>query len=221
MRTCDNCFSGHYNLSDRGEEMFCDESEYMEEETNPNDICEYHRYYPGIEEEKNIVLYDEKYLGPGFLIIKLKGGKVNKFIKFYINNESGFPGFSIRAFSKDLNNSEIEFDFRDIEDFENDLFETITKLCYRLSNRRTVNIDINSHGNNYFELTTNGKVTKWIFKKDIYGDNTALVDPIDIFIGDDYTCLNYEVFYELYNALLKQDIKKTTNDDIKEMIIVK
>lgn len=215
MRTCDNCFSGHYNLSDRGEEMFCDESEYMEEKTNPNDICEYHRFYPGMEEEKNIVLYDENYLGPGFLIVKLKDNKVIKFIKLYMINEAGFPNFAIRAFSKDLNNCEIEFDFRDLEDFDNGLFKTVTQLCYKLSNKPIVNIDKSSHGENSFELTTNGRVTKWTFKKDIYGDNTRLKDGVDIYIGDDCTCPNYDAICDFYNALCKLDIKKTTTDDIK------
>ena len=77
MRNCGNCYNGHYNLSERGEEMYCDESEFMEEDVKENDCCIDHRYYPGMEESRYYLFYDASYMGPGYLIASIGDGKVN------------------------------------------------------------------------------------------------------------------------------------------------
>ena len=225
MRKCDNCYNGHYNLSERGEEMFCDETEYIEEETKPDDTCEYHRFIPGLEEEKNYVYFDDKYLGPGYLIVKIKNDVVYKFIKLWISNTEGFPNFSLRIYEKDKQDNPdddfntVEFDFRDLEDDENGLFDAFTELCQDLSGARIYSLDMVNHARNNFSMTSNLKVTKLIANKDIYYGEQHPTDFIDIAIGDDCTCEKYEAFLKLYKTLSKLDIKATTNVDVKNLLL--
>ena len=49
-RCCDNCFHGHYNLSERGEEIYCTENGYSKELVTPEYVCESHEYIQGYEE---------------------------------------------------------------------------------------------------------------------------------------------------------------------------
>ena len=83
MRTCENCYYGSFNLSERGEELYCAEPGFPEEPVDTSDCCDDHIYYPGTEEENNCVFYDESYIAPGFLIVNYKAGKMSKFLKFY------------------------------------------------------------------------------------------------------------------------------------------
>ncbi len=50
-KCCGNCFHGHYNLSERGEELYCTENGYSEVDVDPNYCCEEHIFEEGYEEE--------------------------------------------------------------------------------------------------------------------------------------------------------------------------
>ena len=224
MRKCNNCYNGHYNLSERGEEMYCDETEFMEEVTNSESTCEYHRYIPGFEEEKNYVFFDDKYLGPGYLIVKIKNDIVQKFIKLWISSTDGFPNFSLRVYEKDKKDNPdddfntVEFDFRDLEDDENGLFQAFTNFYHDLSGTSIYSLDMVNHARNNFSMISNLKVTKLIANKDIYYGEQHPTDFIDIAIGDDCTCPKYYAFLKLYQKLSKLDIKSTSNEDIQKLL---
>ena len=51
IKCCGNCFHGHYNLSERGEELYCTENGYSEVDVDPNYCCEEHQFEEGYEED--------------------------------------------------------------------------------------------------------------------------------------------------------------------------
>lgn len=225
MRTCGNCYNGHYNLSDRGEELFCDESGFMEEDVREEGSCEYHRYYPGTEEEKNYVFYDESYIAPGYLIVNIKDGKMDKFLKFYNASQDGLPLLGVRAYStsakEDLDEdfSSIDFSFRDLEDDENGLFRLFSRLCDDLSGKRIFTIDSCAQGKNNLKLDSNTRVTKLTLYKDTYHGTQHPCDFIDILMGNEYTCDAYDATIKFWQELSKICIKKISSDEVKKLIL--
>lgn len=227
MRNCDNCYNGHYNLSEIGEEMFCDESEFMEEEVKEDGSCEYHRYYPGTEEERNHIFYDDSFIAPGYLIVNVKYGKVNKFLKFYNASQDGFPLLGVRAYSIDATEnpnedfSSIDFSFRDIEDDENGLYNLFYELCNNLSGERIFAIDSFAQGRNNLKLDSNTKVTIITLYKDTYHGMQHPCDFIDILMGDEYTCDDFDSIFKFWSGLSKICTKKISSDEVKKMILTK
>ena len=226
MRNCGNCYNGHYNLSDRGEELFCDESGFMEETVKEKSSCEYHRYYPGLEEEKNYLFYDESYLAPGYLIVNIKNGKMNKFLKICNVSENGFPLFDIRAYSskiKEDSNEEfckIAFTFRDLEDDENGLYKCFTNLHYSLLGKGIFSLAPSSEGNSNFKLDSNLRVTTMTISKDIFKGNQHPTDYIDILVGDETTCDNYQALLKFYQDLSAVCVNKLSHEETKKLILI-
>lgn len=227
MRNCGNCYNGHYNLSDRGEELYCDESGFMEVDVKEEENCEYHRYYPGTEEEKNYVFYDESFIAPGYLIVNIKNGKMDKFLKFYNASQDGFPLLGVRAYSKsakedpDEDFSSIDFSFRDLEDDENGLFKLFTNLWYDLVGERIFAIDSFAQGKNNLKLDSNSRVTKITLYKDTYHGTQHPCDYIDILMGDEYTCDDYDSIIKFWQGLSKICTKKISSDEVKKLILTK
>ena len=228
MRKCGNCYYGHFNLSERGEEMFCTESGFMEEWVDENSCCDSHIFETGYENEKNYLLYDDEYLGPGYFIINKKNNEINKFLKIYIMNSfGGFPSFGLRAFCIDAEDkaemkfNNIEFTFRNLEDDDNGLFEIFTNLCYNLNGSIVPTIDQKGQGENNFKLETDSKITRLIISKDVYKGDQHPTDFIDINIGDDYSCQNYEAIMELYNRLVSLNPLSIKKQDIKQLVKLK
>ncbi len=227
MRNCRNCYNGHYNLSDRGEELYCDESEFMEEQVEEENNCEYHRYYPGTEEEKNYVFYDETYIAPGYLIVNVKNGKMDKFLKFYNASQDGFPLLGVRAYSTSAKEdpeedfSSIDFSFRDLEDNENGLFKLFSGLCNDLSGERIFAIDSFAQGKNNLKLDSNLRVTRITLYKDTYHGTQQPCDYIDILMGDEYTCDDYDSIIKFWQGLSKISVKKISSEEVKKLILTK
>lgn len=227
MRKCGNCYNGHYNLSNRGEEMYCDESEFMDEDTEEEKCCEYHRYYPGLEEEKNYLFYDEAYLAPGYLIVNMKNGQMNKFLKICNVSENGFPLFDIRAYSSELKEdsnerfSKIDFTFRDLEDEDNGLYKCFKKLYYGLLGKSVNSVAPVSEGNSNFKLDFNSRVTTMTISKDIYKGLQHPTDYIDILVGDEVTCDNYQAMLKFYQELSAICVNKLSCEEVKELLLIK
>ena len=227
MRCCGNCYNGHYNLSERGEELFCDETGFMEEEVEADFCCEYHRYYPGMEEEKNYIFYDESYLGPGYLIVNIKDGKMSKFLKVYNASENESPLFGIRAYSTDAKEdpneefSSIDFSFRDIEDDRNGLFKLFIDLISNLSENRIFTIDSFSQGKNNIELDYNPKIAKITLNKDTYHGTQHPCNYIDVLIGDEYTCNDYDAIIKFWQRLSEINPKELSSDEVNKLILTK
>lgn len=224
MRNCDNCYNGHYNLSDRGEELFCDESEFTEELVDSDGVCEYHRYYPGMEEEKNYVFYDEHYLGPGYLIVNVKNGSISKFFKIYDASSNGVPNIGIRAYSKDSTEnpeekfSSIDFSFRDIEDCDNGLFKLFSSLCYEVTSDRLFTVDSQVQGYNHLKIDSNLKVVNVTLCKDTFNGTQHPCDYIDVLLGDAYTCEDFEAINKLYCGLSEICMRSLSSNDVKKML---
>ena len=225
MRNCGNCYNGHYNLSDRGEEMYCDESGFIEEAVKEENYCEYHRYYPGMEDEKNYIFYDDSYIAPGYLIVNIRSGKINKFLKFYNASQDGFPLISVRAYSTSLKEnpneefSSMDFSFRDLEDYENGLFKLFSNLSFDLLGKRVFSSNPFEQGKNNLKLESNSKVTKITLYKDTYHGTQHPSDFIDILIGDEYTCDDYNSIIKFWDDLSKICVKKISYNEVKKLIL--
>lgn len=174
--------------------------------------------------EKNYVLYDDKYLGPGYFIINEVDDKIIKFIKIYTINNDGFPYYCLRAFgvdAKDNPNTDytnIEFTFRSAEDYDNGLYNIFIELVRNVKGNITT-IDEHYEGNNNISFSLSDKGTvRMVVSKDIWKGKQHPTDFIDINIGDNYTCVNYEVVNKFYNSLLELSCNKTNNNDIKRIL---
>ena len=62
-KCCGNCFHGHYNLSERGEELYCTENGYSEVDVDPNYRCKEHVFEEGYEEDILRLFEIKKLLG--------------------------------------------------------------------------------------------------------------------------------------------------------------
>lgn len=227
MRCCENCYNGHYNLSERGEELVCDNNEFQEEYVREEHVCDCHRFISGMENEKNYLFYDENYIAPGYLIIHKVDNEITKFFKIYITNNNGFPSFSVSAFSiesKDKPEQEfntITFDFRDIEDDTNGLYKVFTDLCYKLSSKKIFSIDKILHGSNNFSLEENGNITSIIFCKDVWNGRQHPTDFASVDVGDNYICEEYEIISKFYKDLSLLPATKLEESDIKKMLLIR
>lgn len=228
MRNCDNCIYSSYGLdcNDGTETLYCGVYDY-ENEVIPNDTCGEHQFIEGLSNEKNYVLYDDKYLGEGYFIINEVDDKIVKFIKIYTINNDGFPHYALRAFgveSKDNPDNDytnIEFTFRNTEDFDNGLYNVFLDLA-KNTNCNILSIDECYEGKNNisFSLNDNG-IVRMIVSKDIWRGKQHPTDFIDINIGDNYTCEYYEVINKFYNMLAELSCNKTKNNVIKKILELK
>lgn len=228
MRKCDNCIYGSYGLdcNNGTETLYCGIYGY-ESDVIPNGLCPEHQFIEGLSNEKNYILYDDKYLGKGYFIINEVNNKIKKFIKIYTINDNGFPHYCLRGYgmeSRDNPESDytnIEFVFRSMEDYDNGLYNTFLELV------RNINCDIFSidelkEGKNNISFILNDKgIIRVVISKDIWRGSQHPTDFIDINIGDNYTCVNYEAINKFYNKLEKLSFKKTSNNDIKRILELK
>ena len=88
MKSCNNC---KWCLNSKDKDGNC----VIGSEPNENNYCDNHRYIEG--KINTYVLYDNKYLGPGYFIITEYDNDIVKFIKIYNNNYYGLPSYSIRG----------------------------------------------------------------------------------------------------------------------------
>lgn len=226
MRKCSNCYNGHYNLSERGEELYCDEIEFVEELVKDDDCCEDHIYIPGMEEEKNYIVYDESYIAPGYMIVNIKDGKICKFLKIYTIRGKELPFFGISAYSSEAvvtpggRSMSMDFSFRDIEDYENGLYNCFCDLADDLLDEKILSIDSTTQGRSSIKVDVKYRVTKLILSKYIT-KNSSSIDFIDISIGNNKNCINYDIVMKLYIALSKMCTDEVKFDDNKKLVLTK
>lgn len=189
-------------------------------------VCGQHQFINGCEKEKYYLLYDESYLGQGYFIVHKVDNKITKFMKIYIMNDNGFPNYGLRAFSidgKDDPNCEfnsIEFVFRGIVNFDNGLFDILSKLGNEIEGKIET-IDSIQQGRNNFSLSLNEDVIRFIVSKDVYCGKQHPTDFIDINLGDNYTCQNYEAINSFYNSLVELCSQIAREKDIKKLTMLK
>jgi len=174
--------------------------------------------------EKNYALYDDKYLGEGYFIINEIDDKIIKFIKIYTINNKGFPHYCLRAFgvdAKDTSDSDytnIEFVFMSMEDFDNGLYNVFLELARSVRGNITT-IDEHYEGKNNISFSLDDKgIVRMIVSKDIWRGKQHPTDFIDINVGDNYTCTNYEVINRFYNSLSVLCNNKTNTSDITKIL---
>ena len=177
--------------------------------------------------EKNYVLYDDKYLGEGYFIINEEDDKIIKFIKIYTINNDGFPNYCLRAFgidakdNPDTDYTNIEFTFRNMEDLDNGLYNMFLELAKNVRGNITT-IDEHYDGKNNISFSLDDKgIVRMIVSKDIWNGKQHPNDFIDINIGDNYSCINYEAINKFYNMLSELSCNKTKNNDIKRILELK
>lgn len=228
MRCCDNCIYGSYGLDcNTGiESLYCGIYNY-EYEVLPSEVCKEHQYIEGLSNEKNYILYDDKYLGEGYFIINEVDDKIVKFIKIYIINNDGFSHYALRAFgvngkdNPDNNYTNIEFAFRSTEYFDNGLYNIFLELAKSVRSNIT-SIDEHYEGKNNISFSLEDKdIVRVIASKDIYRGKQHPTDYIDINVGNNYTCTNYEVINKFYNMLSELYCNKSKNSDIKRILELK
>lgn len=228
MRCCDNCIYGSYGLDcNTGiETLYCGIYGY-ESDVMPEDLCPEHQFIEGYSNEKNYILYDENYLGEGYFIINEVDDKIIKFIKIYTINNNGFPNYSLRAFgvdSKDNPNSNytnIEFTFRKAEDFDNGLYNMFLEFAKNVKGQITT-LDEHYEGKNNIFLSIGDKgIIRLIVSKDIWRGKQHPTDYIDINVGDNYTCVNYNAINKFYNMLSELSCNKAKENDIKRILELK
>jgi len=177
--------------------------------------------------EKNYVLYDDKYLGEGYFIINEVDDKIVKFIKIYTINNDGFSNYCLRAFdvnakdNSDSDHTNIEFTFRSTEDYDNVLYNIFLELARNVNGNITT-IDERYEGKNNisFSLSDKGIIRMYV-AKDIWNGRQHPTDFVDINVGDNYTCVNYETINKFYNMLSELSCNKTKSNDIKKILELK
>ena len=227
MRKCDNCNNGSYGLDCNSgvETLYCRESEY-EFEVEPNGLCDSHQFIDGMSNEKNYVLYDKNYIGEGYFVVHTKNGEITEFLKLYIMNNDGFPHYGLRVFSVDGKDNpdeefnRIEFTFRSVEDYDNRLFEAFSAFSKNV-HKSIYTIDEHQQGRNGISISTDNGIVKFVVSKDIYHGKQHPTDFIDINLGDNYSCENYEAINTLYNSLRMTCPQKATKEDINKIKTLK
>lgn len=236
MRKCDNCISGRYNTDcNTGENtLYCAMDGY-EYEVTPDEVCGSHQFIEGYEDEKHYVAYDEKYLGPGYFIIKEKRGEITDFLKLYIINNHTIPQYGLRVFScdgrKKVDNDfkNIEFAFRNGEDLSNGLFEVFVHLCVRTQGKIET-IDKNKVMNNInlfldgsivrVSFSTNVNDVEGEYECNIFGEKED-IGYIDINLGSSLTGSNYLAVEKLFADLSNLNPPVINNQDIQKIIKLK
>lgn len=225
MRKCENCIhSGKRVNDDNGDlTLYCGiyNCEVFDMLFS---MCRLHQYKSGFNNEKNYVLYDDKYLGEGYFIINEVNNKIRKFIKIYITNLHGFPHYALRVYGVESRDSDendytnIEFVFRNEEDNETGLYEVFLELAKNI-NGKIYSIDEHYDGKNNicFSSEDNG-VVRMIVSRDVWRGKQHPTDFIDINIGDNYTCNNYEVMNKFYNMLSEITSSKANSCDITKIL---
>lgn len=175
---------------------------------------------------KNYVMYDDKYLGPGYLIVSKENDKIIKFLKIYTMDGYGFRSFGLRAFSifgKDNPAKEytiIDFNFNPNDDKENNLYKIFHILCQSLNGKKVKTIDKFYQGKNHFSLKEDDNSVTLLVAKDVYGVRNA-TDFIDINIGDDISCEDYRAIATLYMQLANSKSKEADRGDIEELLLTR
>ncbi len=87
-----------------------------------------------------------------------------------------------------------------------------------MNGKKVETIDKFYQGRNNFSLKEENNIVTLSIFKDVYGVKDA-TDFVDINIGDETTCDNYQAIITFYNDLLKSNIKESTEEDIKKLVL--
>ena len=186
-------------------------------------VAAFLRTEPEDFDDKKVLYYDDNYLGPGIMLVNVDKNDDFQFIKLYQVNYDGIPFFSLRAFSTNmLDNPDnqyntIEFQFGNnspYHDKENGLNKAFAKFYMESAGAKIKTIDSANQGTNHFKVENKNGIIKLIVNQDVYHGNHPS-NYIDILIGDNYSCENYQAIFDLYQSL--SDLAEKREKE-KEMI---
>ena len=192
------------------------------QEHDENYCCSEHSYIDGMEEYENYVLYDDEYLGPGYLIVSKLDDEIVKFIKICSYGEGGFSKFYIRAYKKDSIDNPNQ-DFRAITITANQgepLYDIIYNLAKSLSGGKIESIDSYAQGKNNLRVEGYMDTASLIISKDVYGAK-HFTDFVDIHAGDNASCEFYDELVAFYNNLSTITVDGSNEKDIKQLLLKK
>lgn len=231
-RTCSNC---EWCISPEMEENIIEEQGYdIDDPSRPVagdcclgkkgkdksiTTCSSHCYIYGMEEFTNYVVYDEEYLGEGYLLISKLDNDVIKFMKISCEETNGFLSFSIRGFEKDAKDSP-NSKYRKIQftiSSDDALYETLYQLSIALDGNKVYSIDKSSHGENHLEVNSYLGEVEFNLVKDVFGVKMP-TDFIDIYIGDQVLCECYDAVSCFYKGLSKHSKDIADEDTIKQIL---
>ena len=108
-----------------------------------------------------------------------------------------------------------------MEDYDNGLYNVFLEIAKNINGNITT-IDEHYEGKNHISFSLENKdIVSMIISKDIWRGRGHPTDYIDINIGDNYTCANYEVVNKFYNMLSEICHNKTKTNDIKKILELK
>lgn len=169
-------------------------------------------YMERTEEYKTYVIYDNSYLGAGYFIISELDGEIVKFAKIYTSSWAGFPYYNVRAFERDSFDQDWQ-QFRHIKitvNEDDELFALFSNLASELHSSLIKSIDPSNQGQNNMSATQDEKSATISFSKDVYSVKNS-TGFIDINIGDDMICEQYEQISNFYKALARVNAKESSD----------
>lgn len=228
MKCCGNCF---WSFTQYDEEAVEGYDEFDENIPQAGDCCigqdhqgiyccSHHSYIEGMEEYDNYVMWDDKYLGPGYLIVSKLDDEIVKFIKISVWDNEGILNFYIRAFEKDTV-EEVNQDFRkiDIKVKSNDpLYNAIFDLSKSLNGKSLYSVDSLMHGKNNLKVEGYLDEASLIVNQDVYRVKYT-TDFVDVLVGDNYSCKFYDAFFNFYNQLSAICVENSNDNDIKQLLL--
>lgn len=228
MKNCSNCFWYYNEMNHSNIENFSNEEQdstigncILQKDKEDQDFYFPCAYPLGIEEVPQI-FYDEQYLGPGYFLLYMNNGEIERFLKFYFCNEIGFPTFALRAYEKgsvdrpDQGFRSICFPF----DLEEPLYKLVKPLQEKLMGKWIVSTDPMNQGQNNLQFIEKGEKIVLVASKDIYGVKEA-TNFIDILIGDSYSCKYYQEFLKFYGQLEKISPNKISEEKLQKILTMK
>lgn len=229
MKCCANC---EWSISPLDEENIMEEQNYKENDPDKpnagdciwghdhgkNFVCKNHTYLKnGIETS---IFYDDKYLGPGFLIVVKFYDEIIKFLKIYRVNTSEKYKYIIRGYDVEPYISDkqkiIEFEIKNFREYKN-VFEnfyyfarTIDEEVITSSNPKDKSSLVTEYTNISIYLT----LIKYI------KDTSSLDNNINININSD-NYGNYSLFERLFYNLSTIGFSPADEDTIKKIKNIK
>ncbi len=230
MRNCNNCKNSYYALDGNDINLYCGYDTFLDKKAGEY-CCENYKCILEDKLERNYVLYDEKFLGPGFFIVVKQGNKISKFLKLYVNGNNKFPDYNLIAFdvkNKGENNNAVKtinFNFKNVLDTyyidnETRLYNALLHLSSLLGENKIYTTDKVFQGNDNFYLTNQNGIITLSLSKDMKNDKLK-IDFISINIKNNHTCNFYREISLFYNELLNMKLRNATDEEVRKLLTLR
>lgn len=226
-RCCANC---EWCISPELEEHILEEQKYDEDSLDrpmagdcvlgqihdENFYCPKYKYCGN--GERTYALYDDKYVGTGFLIIHMLDDEIDKFFKISSCMQSSWPHFLIYGCGK-VSDDRLHKRFKKINftiDKDNELFNVFNNLAQNLNDKNLYSFGgvLTKKDNLQFISETNKVLIN--FNKDVLGvKQTSDYASINLVYNND--CEFYDLLSQFYNNLSRLSIDASADKDIEKL----